>query len=90
MIHVLDTHMYILILERCMNNMFGIYWSKDVIYVIVNMINDEHVDVCCNSFFTTILKNGNVYICTSCYDTHNYLNRKPQYSSAVKLCIKMC
>ena len=68
MINNLDVHAYILILENYMNYMFSNGWARDVIRLIVKMINDQYVDVGCGNNYTIILKNGNLYICDSHID----------------------
>ena len=66
MINSLDTHEYILVLEKYMNVVFDNDWAKDVVHLIVKIINDLYVDVDCGVYYTIILKNGNVRV----YDYH--------------------
>ena len=72
MIDELYVHVHILILEKYMNYMFGNDWAKDVVFLIVKMINDQHVDADCGDNYTIILKNGNLSIyCSQERGDHN-------------------
>ena len=80
----LNTHVYILVLEKYMNAVFNNQWAKDVVFLIVKMINDKYVNVDSGFHHAIIFKNGKYYVCNSYARVQNILDRNLSISEYIK------